>query len=231
MWVSIFMQLFCSTHLSQKKIVKIGCYFYEKENTVCSTTKKLIENYISSKKSMLSNKQKYFYMYYLIFFRLIFTLTGRPLLDFINFFSIGSIHYFDSKYADYSKEILEKVTYNTFESNFSKIEKRLDLLNQQSEKFLQQLLDSEKEGDFAIYIQITKDFSASYIIKNKLKALFNNNTIRITAKYNEANLIITDCLDYSKKNTTIFFLDSASASTTWTRLIRLIQQEYVKRFY
>ena len=88
------------------------------------------------------------------------------------------------------------------------------------------LLFLKKKPCLTIYLQIIKDFSTDYFIKNRLSALYNQQAICIIDDEAAADLIVTDTYEKALSNKTIFYLDSIENEESWYELTELIQQMY-----
>lgn len=101
----------------------------------------------------------------------------------------------------------------------------LELLSQ----LLYTLSVSEKKVQVRIYLQIIKDFYASYFIKTRLSSLYNTNAISITEDFTNADIIITDSFEKATSNQDIFYLDSIENEESWHELTEFIQQKYMAK--
>ncbi|WP_159722896.1 helix-turn-helix domain-containing protein [Enterococcus sp. CSURQ0835] len=88
---------------------------------------------------------------------------------------------------------------------------------------LASLLRSNRTSALKIYVHVAKDFTASYVIKERLAALFNPKQIVVTTDYEQAHLIVTDNLERAESGKRIFYLDSINNETAWRKLCSLIK--------
>lgn len=77
---------------------------------------------------------------------------------------------------------------------------------------------------------MNKDFIATYVIKNRLKALFNSENIFVTDDYSAADIVVTDSLEESTtEEIQIFYFDSLNNDEAWEHLLNLIRKLYMKK--
>lgn len=83
-----------------------------------------------------------------------------------------------------------------------------------------------QESKFNIYIQYSKNIHSEAFIKKRLHAIFGNQILTIVTNIEEADLIISDCIeltDYSKQE--FFYFNFTYDIDTWTQLTNYIQKK------
>lgn len=89
---------------------------------------------------------------------------------------------------------------------------------------------SEKQTQIQLYIQMNKDFIATYALQNRLQGFFNSDNIFITNDYSKADIVVTDSLEVSdSEDKLIFYFDSLSNEDAWEHLLILIRKLYLKK--
>lgn len=223
LWLSLIIRIFVSTLITENDEQTLGELLNAQDTPLCNYSKVQIDEVASTLNISLTDKKKNYYMYFLVLFKVMYTLTDGHILAFLNIF--------EKKYSLFFKDLLNDSIHISNKKTDVSPNDRHNTLNIHSHRFLYFLMRAEKKLHFAIYVQMTKDFAAIYIIKNKLKALFNNTSVYITTSYDEADLIITDCMEVPRDDKLTFFLDSVSNLNSWIKLTDLIQHECAKQFF
>lgn len=100
-------------------------------------------------------------------------------------------------------------------------------------KFLSSLLytlhTANIKSEVTIYLQVVKDYSASFYIENSLMNFFNKEHINITHNYEIADIVVTDTLVRSDPKKKVFYLNSIENDRRWAELLFLIQRVYLEK--
>ncbi|WP_249921818.1 helix-turn-helix domain-containing protein [Candidatus Enterococcus palustris] len=77
----------------------------------------------------------------------------------------------------------------------------------------------------SVYIQYSRNNLGMVYLKNRLHTIFNPETLHITNKIDDAELIITDCFESGavQKNQKVFYISNAYDELTWFELFSCIQ--------
>lgn len=211
-------RIFISDIIPRAKKANLGRAFFKQDHPECLQSKAIYNKITSLLKEPLTEEKKYLYIYYITLFNALYRLIGDHLLAFIalyipnpNFYLQTDNSYFTSIKTSIAP-LLTDDNQLTFLSNV-----------------LYFLTISEKKSQLKIYLQMTKDFTAIYFVKNQLSALYNAANIFITDDYAQADIIVTDTLEQSTNNKEIFYLDSIGNTKSWNELTTLILQKYLAK--
>ncbi|KMT62179.1 hypothetical protein X559_1476 [Paenilisteria newyorkensis] len=164
---------------------------------------------------VLSKEKEYMYIYYLSLIISSYNLIGNAFLSFVELYIPKLVIYLPKKdaMADAIRETLSPIIDD---------ESHLELIC----NLLHSLLHSERSPKIKIYLQMTKDFTAIYVIKNRLSSLYNNINISVTSDYSKADIIVTDTLEKAKPDKHVFYLDSTRNMERWAELTTIIQDKF-----
>ena len=87
----------------------------------------------------------------------------------------------------------------------------------------------KKSTTLKLYIQMSKVFTAVYVIEKRIQTIFNTNNIVFTNNFSEADIVITDSFEKKSTDQILFYLDSINNSNRWIDLISLIQQKFIEK--
>ncbi|EOA3011345.1 helix-turn-helix domain-containing protein [Enterococcus faecalis] len=216
-YFNFFSHILISDIIPNTKKIGLGKIF-EKKGSFFSNVRNIFAESSSIFNNPISNSDKYTYLYYIILLCTLNFLSEGAIYNFTNLINsqLPSHLKIDNAYMNVNKH---KYTFLITDNSY------LQLLS----SFLYNLYSSQIKTEVKIYLQMSKDFTASFIIENKLSNLYNNNEIIITDNYSLADIVVTDSLDRNSLNKNIFYFDSISNEERWKELLFFIQQIYLEK--
>ena len=214
LYFNFLSRIFIPYIFSEKQTKQIEKLFIESNHPYCVLSKKLFKQVAY----LLTNQHDYQYVYYLSIFNAWYFLTEG------NYYTFLTLYLPQPEICTPS----DVAYFNRIKGTVAKLvhqETHLELLSQ----LLYTLSVSEKKVQVRIYLQIIKDFYASYFIKTRLSSLYNTNAISITEDFTNADIIITDSFEKATSNQDIFYLDSIENEESWHELTEFIQQKYMAK--
>ncbi|MGM0166490.1 hypothetical protein IGI39_001450 [Enterococcus sp. AZ135] len=218
LYFNFLSRIFIPYIFSREQKKELGQLFLQSNHPYCQLAKEIFYQVSFLLTDNKSKESIYQYIYYITIFNTWFFLTEGNYPVFLELYMPQLDIYLpdNNEYFNSIKRIVSKT-----------IDKsdQIELLS----RLLYTLSISEKEPELKIYLQIIKDFSADYFIKNRLSSLYNEHNIYITDDYSAADIIITDSFEKSATNKEIFYLDSIGNEECWHELTELIQQKYIEK--
>lgn len=87
------------------------------------------------------------------------------------------------------------------------------------------IIQIEKPPIVSLFLYITNSLTAQDLIRTRLETIYNSKTISFVPSLGEADLIITDSLNFGKKiNTEIFSFNTILKDDQWSLLLKKINQ-------
>lgn len=97
-------------------------------------------------------------------------------------------------------------------------------------RLLYSIYNSNIQTKFLVYLQMTRDLSASFNIISRLEGVFNNQNITITNNIFNADVIITDIFDgLNQQSKKVIYIDSINNREAWDELLSSLLQMYLKK--
>lgn len=204
--------------LCEKDKLELGHYFGNSEHPYCE----LAGNIMRKKAQFIStDEEEEQFKHAMYIFTMAITasfMMKGTVQNFIRLFSQDHLPYLDINQAKVDK----------FWSKLPRI-----IMDEDQEFVIKRILYSAKflkvSTGVKIFIEITKDISASQHIRLKLKQLFNADTIRITDEIDEADVIVTDTFEKKEVLDKVFYLDSINNQNAWDNLQLHILQQYLAK--
>lgn len=109
-------------------------------------------------------------------------------------------------------------------------ENRIDILeNKKLQEYICEviytILKSDNPPEVKIYLRFTKSFTAQFLVQNRLEAIFKNEVVRILPSINNADLIVTDSLNFQEINKKDFiFFNTITSTSQWDELLKNINR-------
>lgn len=219
-YFNFLFRVFNSDVIPKSEKVELGKIFFEADHPYCTLSKDILAASSGLIHHELSDRNKYLFVYFITLFNVLFFLIGDAVDGFTNLF-IPPLSFRVNAKDEYMTAIKNKI------ASFTDNKSQFSLLA----SLLYTLYTSELKPEIKIYLQMSKDFTSSFFIENRLNNFFNNNQIIITDNYSLADIVVTDTLERSTStlNNTIFYLDSISNETCWNELLSLIQRAYSEK--
>lgn len=82
-----------------------------------------------------------------------------------------------------------------------------------------------------VYTHYAQNMLGNLLVKKKIEQMFNEKTVMITSDVYEADLIISDCVEYEKINTDYFFLYDLSSEAIWENVYEFIQEKVMNNLF
>lgn len=215
---NFFSRLFLSDTIQREQEIQLGEIFSIQKHPYCTLSKEIYTRFSRLTSLALPKKKEYIYIYYLSLILSLCHLIGDAFHSFVELYIPKLTVYLpkNDSLADAIKEQLAPIIED---------EIHLEMIC----NFLHSLFNAEKKPKIYIYLQMTKDFTAMYVIENRLYALYNNNNISITSDYSKADIVVTDTLEKAKPNKQVFYLDSTRNMERWAELTTVIQNKFRKK--
>lgn len=124
---------------------------------------------------------------------------------------------------------LDEVFIDSFRKSNANIEMGKNQLQIVS-RLLYSIYNSNMQTNFLIYLQMTRDLSASFNIISRIENIFNIQNIGVTNNISDADVIVTDVFDgigKAKKN--VIYLDSINNRKAWNELLADILKMYIEK--
>lgn len=93
------------------------------------------------------------------------------------------------------------------------------------------LFTSYYKDSIYIYIQYSKTPIGSTFIKGKLCQIFNEDSLLFTSNIEEADIIISDTIEYQQNNATKFFIDDIYSTKNWKDLYLVITEHLIQLYH
>ena len=215
---NLFAHIFISDTLTREQKAEIGKSFYHDDNQYCVSAKRVVQAISQLVDTPLSNLQLNMYTYFTTLFLVWYAYTGKAFLPFVYLFLPVPPFYIQSEHPFMVKmeETIQQIVQDDQQTRF--------LVS-----LFFSLLKADQKPKLKIYLQLTKNYTAIYFIKNRLATIFNPDNIQITIDYLEADFVITDSLEYSDEDKVIFFLDDLNNFSRWQALVFSIQSKYLQK--
>lgn len=211
-YFNFFSHVFTPDIIPNTKKIVLGKIFFEKEDSFFLIVKNILSEINNIFNNLVSNPHEYEYSYYITLLCTLNFLSKGKINDFTNLFSSQSPSYLNLKIDNKHKYYFLTTDNNYFLSSL-----------------LHNLYSLQIKPEVKIYLQMTKDFTANFIIKNKLNSLYNNNQIIITHDYYLTDIVVTDSLERNSSKKNIFYFDSINNEERWKELLFFIQQIYLEK--
>ncbi|NBL32585.1 M protein trans-acting positive regulator, partial [Listeria monocytogenes] len=211
-------RIFISDIIPKKDKINLGRKFSKENHPYCTLSIEILRASSVLINDHTSKNDYFLFHYYITLFNTFYFLVGDTLDSFTSlFFPPLSFHsHVQNEYMSTIKTNLASLT-----------------ISENHKKFLSNLLytlyTSEMKSEVTIYLQLSKDFTASFFIENQLSNLFNSEQIMISDNYSLSDVIITDTLERTASNKKIFYLDSIDNENKWKELLFLIQNTYLDK--
>ncbi|ELS0477868.1 helix-turn-helix domain-containing protein [Enterococcus faecalis] len=211
-------RIFISDIIPKKDKINLGRIFAKGNHPYCILSIDILKTSSALVKDRISEDDYFLFHYYITLFNTLYFLVGDTLDCFTNLFipRLSYHSHVENEYMSTIKAILANLT-----------------ISENHKKFLSNLLytlyTSEMTSEVTIYLQLSKDFTASFFIENQLNNLFNSEQIMITDNYSLSDVVITDTLERTASNKKIFYLDSIDNENRWKELLFLIQNTYLDK--
>lgn len=217
-YFNFFSRIFISDIIPKKKKIHLGKFFFTENHPYCTLSKDILRANSTLIKSNTSEDDYYLFNYYITLFNTFYFLVGDTIDCFTNLF-FPPLTYHSNIKNEYMSTINANLSSLTLKENHKKFLSNL----------LYTLYTSEMKSEVNIYLQLSKDFTASFCIGNQLRNLFNKEQIMITDNYYLSDIVITDTLERTTSSKKIFYLDSLDNENRWKELLFLIQDTYLDK--
>ena len=211
-------QIFISDIIPKHEKIKLGKVFFTLEHSYCALSKNILTASSILVKQKISDDQQALFIYYITMFNAFYSLVGDTIDCFMKLFTPPPSFHLNVK-SSYLSLIKDKISSLTNNENQNNILANL----------LYTLHTSEIKSEVNLYLQLSKDFTTSFLVENNLKSFFNSKQIIITDNYSLSDIVITDTLERSTSGKKVFYLDSINNEHSWKELLYLIQDTYLDK--
>lgn len=210
--------IFISDIIPKKEKIHLGKTFSKENHPYCTLSIEILRASSVLINDHTSKNDYFLFHYYITLFNTFYFLVGDTLDSFTSLF-FPPLSYHSHVQNEYMSTIKTNLASLTISENHKKFLSNL----------LYTLYTSEMTSEVTIYLQLSKDFTASFFIENRLSNLFNPEQIVITDNYSLSDIVITDTLERTSSNKKIFYLDSIDNEKRWKELLFLIQNTYLDK--
>ena len=216
LFFNLFARLFLSDTITKEQKIVVATRFYHENHPFCQTARSIFDYVVGEQ--TLSEETKYLYVYFIVLVHTWYQYMGDTFTAFIDLFLPSSQFLVQQSAPDIEKltGIIGPLLNNPKETLYMS-------------QLIYSLLLSNASPKLNIYLQLTKNYTAIFLVKNRLSALFNEQNIVITQNYAEADFIITDTFEPSNEQKTFFYLDAIRNTDRWNELTAAIQQKYMAK--
>lgn len=218
LYFNFLARVFIPHFFSHDQKIEEGDIFFNSPHPYCVLSKKIYRKIVDFLNEKTSKDNLALCMYYITIFNVWYFLVEDKYLDFLDIYLPKMDFHVPNNNESYM--LIHKSINMMIERNTHS-----DLIS----NMIYWFSVSEKESTIEIYLQMIKDFSAEFFIKNRLSFLYNENTISITDDYSAADIVITDTYETSAKDKDIFYLNSIEDEESWSELTELIQRIYFEK--
>jgi Transcriptional antiterminator len=216
LFFNLFSRLFLSDAIDKSQKIKVAKCFYTADQEYCHIAKQIFTRVLSD--YVIDEESTYFYVYFLVLVHTWYQYMGDTFVAFIDLF-LPSSKFLVQKEAPEIETITRKID---------------PLLKNKNEalymaQVISSLLLSNVSPKLKIYLQLTKNYTAIFLVKKRLAALFNEQNIVFIQDFSKADFIITDTFEHPNEQKTFFYLDSIRNPVRWTELSNAIQQTYMAK--
>lgn len=203
---------------NQPRQAALGQFLVALDHPFCQQVKALLTTFCQKTGLRLSQESYGLYVYYLILLVLLQELFHIQIADFLKLFIPQPTYHLANKdaYMTEIRQLLEALLPDTALTPFFS-------------SLLYSLSLSERQLKIRIYLQMTKDFTAPYILKNRLAGIYNPENISLTDDEQQADIIITDTLEGPAEGKTVFYLDSINNEAAWEQFLILVRKHYMEK--
>lgn len=198
---------------SKNTQIKLG-KFFEKEETditrLASTLVDELDDLYSQGYTNSTYNSKYLRVYQVTLFILIFQCIGETITPLLYmYFPKPTYHLFTE---DPLKNRIDQITHK-FIKHFD------DEFQDYIKSFLYSLYRSRAQNPVYIYLEFSKDITASYYVQNRIYTIYNENHIVFISDMENADLIVTDTFDIKKDKEKLFYLSGTNDEKGWRDLL------------
>lgn len=205
----------------QQKLL-IGKYFRQVDHPFCQFAQKLTIRLTKYFPTIETTEKLAFYHYFITLALTLVSLLGESIIEFHTlYFPVVTepISEDDVQFQSILKEI----------SALCPTRLRSAHVIHYLSSLIYQLVCSETDTQFLIYLKMTKTLTGNYHLKNRLEKLFNHETILLTFSPENADLIVTDWFEAAQQTTPSFYWDLTNEEISWQKLVLFIQTLYDKK--
>lgn len=218
LYFNFLSHLFISDIIPIEEKIKLGKTFFESDHSYCTFSRDVLAASSVLINDKLSDQNRHLVLYYLTLFNAFYFLVGDTIDCFAQLF-IPPLSFRSNVQNDYMNVIKKTVSIYTKDENHTKYLSSL----------LYTLHTANIKTEVTIYLQLVKDYSASFYIENSLMNFFNKEHINITDNYEIADIVVTDTLVRSDSKKKVFYLNSIENDGRWDELLFLIQRVYLEK--
>lgn len=199
--------------------IEIGRLFAQSDAEICQFSRKVFQAFTPVSAFPISESSIFLILYYLVLLNTLYELIGERMEYYLDLYLPKSTFYLSTtnNYIEDIRQAMEQVISDPRHAAYTS-------------SMLYSLSISEKQTQIQLYIQMNKDFIATYALQNRLQGFFNSDNIFITNDYSKADIVVTDSLEVSdSEDKLIFYFDSLSNEDAWEHLLILIRKLYLKK--
>lgn len=199
--------------------IETGRLFAQSDAQLCQFSRNIFQSFSSVSAFPISEDSACLYLYYLVLFNTLYELIGDRLESFLDLYIPKSTFHLSTSntYINEIRTAMETVFPDSRQAAYAS-------------SMLYSLSISEKQTQIQLYLQMNKDFIATYALQNRLQGFFNSENIFITDDYSKADIVVTDSLEEpDTEGKLIFYFDSLNNEDAWEHFLILIRKLYLKK--
>ncbi|WP_285141149.1 hypothetical protein, partial [Lactococcus petauri] len=198
---------------SKSTQIKLGKFFEKEETDITHLSSALVQKldeFYRQGDIHSTYNSKYLRIYQVTLFIMIFQCLGETVTPLLYmYFPKPTYHLFtEDPFMKQIKQITCKFVKN-FDDDFQ------DYIR----SFLYSLYRSRAQSPVYIYLEFSKDITASYYVQNRIYTIYNEDHVIFVTEIENADLIVTDTFDIKKDKEKLFYLSGTNDEKGWRDLL------------
>lgn len=218
-----FTHIYAPQTIPKDKKISLGEIFYNTPESVSLLPKTISCKILKEFHLNYSNEKKYLLTYYLTILACFHEITQRTpcLFEKIIFPPLQYSCLFERPQEKRINHFLHNIFIEENQLNFLQNAK----LQKCFCRIISTILEMERETIIRIYIHFSTSLIGQNLIQTRLEAIYNSDTVRISTCISEADLIVTDSLNFNQKNEKEFiYFNTILDKNQWEILLHKINK-------
>lgn len=233
-FIHLLMRVVIYNDKNTEKKMLVGKQFMLIDNVITNYCRQLFAQLIETFEIVISEAYFYEALYYLVIVHMFLYLFPIDLEEAI------SLNYETTAIGGVHQEIRLERMVDFYKKFFSSqlSEKNGQLFHKYSEqhmvylaKQLLILLDIFTPQPLHVFIHYSQNVLGNMLVKKKTRHMFSEKMLVVTQDVMEADVVISDCVEYEDENLDYFFLYDLSSETIWEKLYEFIQEKIMKNLF
>lgn len=222
----IILRIFDDSIDSENRKIIIGQNLEELDNSLVLMCAALLKSFIEAFNILVDEDTYAKLMYYTVFHHIVISYFNFELRSILKINTVYKKPLLDDKdmiiqdISHFYSEFMHKQKFHAFNTN-------------NYEKSCSELLYFILQINFIktinVYVQYTKNVIGTLMITNKITVFFNSSSIKIVDDMADADIIISDSIETSKKGSDYFFFGDIQDKLLWQDLFYFLQTKIFKQ--